>query len=283
MRDMARIYLATGYALLKAQGEVEDGMFLQYLDDAGIPKQRAYEAIAAAKLYTRATPEQRKILCDIGKTKATLLAQAEPEVVNALLEDDKLKLDGVSVRQLREYIKTLESDLEDTEKSKEQAARNFQDDIDERNSAISRLQETRYQNPEFTPATNLIRQKARALADHIVAALEQLSKLTAEVIDNNPPEAEMQLAALWFAYHEGMAHMRSRVDEFRVVSGGFHIAEVNARTVVEHPELDYSVEEAREFIVTHTAIRERMSERLRNMGEPPQKRKQGRPPKKAEK
>jgi len=66
--------------------------------------------MAGWRLYTRATPEQRKQLASIGKSKMLLLASADPEIVEAILGEDETKVDGLTYQQLRNEINALRAD-----------------------------------------------------------------------------------------------------------------------------------------------------------------------------
>jgi hypothetical protein len=197
MRDMSRLWLATGYALLKARSETENGQFKKYLQAVNIPEQRAYEAIAAANLYTRSTPEQRVQLFSLGKSQATLLATAEPEVVEELLSDKEIHLDGVSVRQLRERIRNLESAVE-TEQRKVEAEK-------QRTKAVeSRLRlythEAEKSKSPLLPATTARRLLALAHVGRIEANLEFLWRdFEKETSESQLPESNLRIEAVYFA------------------------------------------------------------------------------------
>jgi len=226
-------------------------------------RQRDYNAIRALP-----APDQELI------RRAAEEAKDREEVL-ALMHD--LAAESAKAKQDYEgHIRSLESDLADTEQQKARAAVNFQDEIDRLKSKVQTLQESRYQNPDFSPATNLVRQKASVLADHVVASLEQLAKLTAEVIDDNGSDVEMQLASIWWSYRECMAHLCEHTEQFSALTDGFHI-DVDTKVLNRYPAVGFNAAEAREFIAIHTAIRTRIDSMVHRFDEEPQKPKRGRP------
>ena len=84
--------IGAGLCLLKAKELClpESGKFEKYLNDVGIPNQRAYELMAIADVLQRATPEDRKRLMQQPKTTLIGLARMDDEVRQQLLDTGKL-------------------------------------------------------------------------------------------------------------------------------------------------------------------------------------------------
>lgn len=108
--------IKAGVALIKLQNQCEHGEFLESLEKAGFAKQRAYELIKYAQFTQKLPATQRKKLTQIqSKTKAVLLAHADQEVIDDLLNDEEgfEDLQNMSVRDLKEDLKKRKHQVAD--------------------------------------------------------------------------------------------------------------------------------------------------------------------------
>ncbi|MCG5260401.1 hypothetical protein [Cupriavidus gilardii] len=106
-----RMVVEAGLELLSIRAECEHGEFLAALDAAGMPNQRAYEAMTYAKFAASLPAEERAKVLELPKTKVLALAKADPGVLEDLFADDEAFSDiaSLSVRDLRQRIRTLEA------------------------------------------------------------------------------------------------------------------------------------------------------------------------------
>ncbi|AXF86421.1 hypothetical protein DTO96_102175 [Ephemeroptericola cinctiostellae] len=88
-----------------ASGKFTTNGLRELLDEAGLPHQRAYEAMSMAKYAASLPPEQRAEMLALPKTKVMLLAQADPEVVADLFGDEDMDITAISVRELKQRIR----------------------------------------------------------------------------------------------------------------------------------------------------------------------------------
>lgn len=106
----ARLAVESGYLLLSVKAELPAGTFDKTVEGLGLSPQRAYELIRMAKFATALPAARREELMQLPKTKALLLASADQEVIDVLLEDGDFEdLGDLSVRELRKRIKALEA------------------------------------------------------------------------------------------------------------------------------------------------------------------------------
>lgn len=109
--SIAALTLASGYLLLKVKAEIQHGEFEQKLNSYGIPKQRASDLMRTAKFYTSLPEEKRSQVFKLGKSKMQMLAKADMEVVQDILDDPEAGIGELSVREMRRKILELEGKL----------------------------------------------------------------------------------------------------------------------------------------------------------------------------
>ena len=83
--------------------------FRALLDEFGLPHQRAYEAMGMAKYVANLPIERRGDMLALPKTKVMLLAQADPEVIADLFEDEGMDIEALTVRELKNQIRELKA------------------------------------------------------------------------------------------------------------------------------------------------------------------------------
>lgn len=108
---VAGLHLASGYLLLKVKSGVKHGEFEGELEKIGIAPNRASELIRIAKFYTSLPEEKRKQVYGIGKSKMDLLAAADMDVVQDILDDPEAGIGELTVREMRMKILALEGKL----------------------------------------------------------------------------------------------------------------------------------------------------------------------------
>lgn len=106
----ARLAVEAGYLLLSVKSEVGHGQFMDSVEAIGLPYRRAAELMQSAKFISTVPQAQRAELMTLPKSKVLALASADPAVIEQMLEDgDVSDLDDMSVRGLRQRIRSLEA------------------------------------------------------------------------------------------------------------------------------------------------------------------------------
>lgn len=120
-----RMAVEAGYNLLAAKSACESGEFERVIEEAGFTSQRASEAMRRAKFMTAQPEAVRVDLLSMAPTKLLLLASADSEVIEGLLEDgeDVQDLNALSFRELRAQLRTAKAKAADAEIRAETAER----------------------------------------------------------------------------------------------------------------------------------------------------------------
>jgi hypothetical protein len=87
--------------------KIKNEAFTAAIGEFGLSKQRAYEAMSMAKYAANLPQAQRAEVMALPKTKVALLAQADPEVIADLFEDEGADITALSVRELKNQIREL--------------------------------------------------------------------------------------------------------------------------------------------------------------------------------
>ena len=110
----ARLAVEAGYLLLSIKAEVDHGQFGEALESMEMSSQRASELMRMAKFTTMIPQERRAELMVMPKAKVLVLASADPEVVEELLEEGgDVNPADLSVRALRAKVRELEKKAAD--------------------------------------------------------------------------------------------------------------------------------------------------------------------------
>ena len=110
----ARLAVEAGYLLLSIKAEVDHGQFGEALESMEMSSQRASELMRMAKFTTMIPQERRAELMVMPKAKVLVLASADPEVVEDLLEEGgDINPADLSVRALRAKVRELEKKAAD--------------------------------------------------------------------------------------------------------------------------------------------------------------------------
>lgn len=114
--NATRYAVEAGYLLLSVKADVEPGQFGAGVEDLGLSRQRAAELMRMAKFATALPDERRAEMLMLPKSKVLALAGADASVIADLLENgdgEGNDLDALSVRDLRQRIRTLEAQTVD--------------------------------------------------------------------------------------------------------------------------------------------------------------------------
>lgn len=99
-----------GRCFMRFRDVAKNSEYLPLLEKRGIHRQHVFRAIKLAEFVSALPPAEAKRMLRAPYTKVLQLAQADPEVVEDLVESGELDdLTNLSVRQLRLKIKKLES------------------------------------------------------------------------------------------------------------------------------------------------------------------------------
>lgn len=108
-----RSMIEAGLWLGSVKQQLSRDDFLALLEQRKLTLPRAYELMRGATLAARLSPDQRDMVLAMPKTKVMALADASKVVVEAMLADDEVDIDLLSVRAMRQRIKDLEAELTD--------------------------------------------------------------------------------------------------------------------------------------------------------------------------
>lgn len=161
----------SGLELIAAKGQAGEGNFKDYLKQVGIPENRAYEAVSYAKFAARLEPKEREKYLLLPKKSALLLANAEPALVEFLLEDGNEEL----ARKLRKRSELVElaRELTETEDALNRHAKE-NDLLHKEIKALKEANEIAVAGSEYPAAVVQLRKEASVLTDEAIAALSSI-------------------------------------------------------------------------------------------------------------
>lgn len=111
-----------GCYFMALKQSVGNGEFVKAIEAKGFDPRRAQEAMQIATWLNSQPEERKRELAQLDSSKALALARAEPEVIEQLVQDnDPGDLDALSVRELRQKIKSLDLELRTENKKRETA------------------------------------------------------------------------------------------------------------------------------------------------------------------
>jgi len=205
----ATLILEAGYLLLKAHAEAENGHFLKMLKEHGVENQRAYELMKTAKFYTSLPEENRRKVFSIGKTKLQLLASADPEVIQDFLDDPSGDVHTLSVRDLRQRLRDMES-------SRSLREKRLEAEIEYRDTLIAKMKH-REKAYQFLPQTHHVREECLAYQAECELALNSIWALfeDAEKENINEPEWRLRTEQIWITAHVVAARAADMLDKVR--------------------------------------------------------------------
>lgn len=133
--EMAR----AGYCWMRAKEGLRHGDFQQAIERAGISYDHVKRGMQLAAFLERVPEDEARKLAGQSYTKVLALAQADPEVIEDIIESGEAEeLVGLSVRELKERLKSAERNAERAGKEAEMSKRQLQEIT--RNEQILELQ-----------------------------------------------------------------------------------------------------------------------------------------------
>lgn len=108
LSNSAQYMLAAGIDLLQLKDECQHGEYTEMLNERGIEERTARRAVQYTEFILSLPVVERNKMLTLPKSHVLALASADPEVVQDLLDSDDKELAALSVRQLRETIKSLD-------------------------------------------------------------------------------------------------------------------------------------------------------------------------------
>lgn len=191
----AALVLEAGYLMLKAKSECEHGEFLKLLKAHEVTHQTASDLMLTAKFYTSLEPEKRKQVFTLSKTKLRALAAADPEVVQDFMDDPGEDLSALSVRELRQRLRDMES-------LKNQTIKVLQADLEHEKSRNELLTAKDHRVYNFDLQTHLVREECLAHQAEAELALNSLRQLFEDCInDDNKVERDLRIEQVWVTLH----------------------------------------------------------------------------------
>jgi hypothetical protein len=178
-------FAAMGLLLLSLKNDMPHGQFLPELERRGFEERQARRAMAYAEYVFSQPQKQQSRLLEMPVAKVAALAQADPEVVEALMSDGET-VEQTTVRDLVEEIKALK---------KREA--NYDAELELAKNNIKRLTEAK-RLTSFQPRTEELRAECMALQLGGELHLNSLRKLFDDT-DIRAPEGQLQIEHVWIA------------------------------------------------------------------------------------
>jgi hypothetical protein len=113
MSRSQRHMLASGILLMSIRAECEHGQFSELITGRGFEERAARRAMQYAQFVLSRPEGERDALLDMPKFKVLALAGADPEVVEAMLENGTAGIDALSVRALQQELADTKAALAD--------------------------------------------------------------------------------------------------------------------------------------------------------------------------
>ena len=184
------LVIESGLLLMEAYAQIEDSersesmrsdskpKFKALIESVNMPFQRAYEAMSMAKFAAGLPEAQRADMLALPKSKVALLAQADPEVVADLFDDEGFDVAALSIRDMKIQIRELKA-------AKTQAAveRNRAEEKAERlERELKSAQSSREDMTDIVPAHVIdIRLECAALYKKAELSVDGIARLHNEV------------------------------------------------------------------------------------------------------
>lgn len=194
-------FAAMGLLLLSIRKEMPHGEFLPELERRGFEERQAQRAMAYANYVFSQPLQQQTRLLEMPVSKVATLAQADPEVVEVLMEDGD-KVERTTVRGLLDAIKEKEALIA----RKDKAYADLEAQLDGKNLELRKLS-------RVDPAALLSRSvRAEALAD--AAALgeccDNLTRLwDAACEEQNDAERDLRQRAVALSVSASIVHVQA--------------------------------------------------------------------------
>lgn len=166
-----RLIVESGLDLISIKSECGHGEFGKILRDRDVSSQRASEMMTMARFSAQLPTSDRKKILSLPKKKALVLAKADPEVIDVVLNDDEVfdELSTKSVRELQQEVRRLKADLAQKETEKDTA--------DNHTKKLQALLDMRREDSDYPDFYLIVREESRAMATQSELCLEQLAAL----------------------------------------------------------------------------------------------------------
>lgn len=186
-----RLVIEAGVCYTTVRAELPHGEFENWLNERGVSRQRASEAMKLAHISKTLPTKERQQLFSVSKTKALLIAKADKEIIDQLIEETsggELKdLDQLSFRDMRDRIRKLEADKADLEVENETRAATIRN-LNEQAAGARNF------NQDFPDFVNVSRHEGNALSTEISMRLDELERHVNELIDMGSTAAPEMLS-----------------------------------------------------------------------------------------
>ncbi|MDR3086758.1 MAG: hypothetical protein LBU45_02240 [Azoarcus sp.] len=206
--------LQAGILLLSVKEETPHGEFGKLIESRGFDSKHAYTLMRSAEFFARLAPEDQKRVFTIGKSKVLMLANADPEVVEAALEDGDFDVETLSVRAMRARIKELERDRA-----------NIQSKLNTAEMRLDRLsKEASPVSPAYSAETEAFRAECVARTYEIELATLRLATLASGTLNECTGDAEntVRIDQVWTAIAVSLsrlAHLAETVRDAAALDG----------------------------------------------------------------
>lgn len=266
-------FSALGLLLVSLKKDMPHGAFLPELERRGFEERQARRAMAYAQYVFSQPLQQQMRLLDMPVTKVATLAQADPEVVEVLMEDGD-KVERTNVRGLLEEIKEKEALIE----RKDKAYADLETQLEMRGRELQKLS-------RLDPAallTRSVRAEAVANAAALGEVCENLIRLAEAVQDESiaAEQRSLRRRAVGMAMGTALAHLQAL---YEALEGdlGEGIPEPTVLDDLTHEEQSLAVKCRTHMQVqfAHRVAQRREEAYAEHLAEGGQKRR-GRPPKK---
>ena len=215
--------------------------FIKWIESQGVPKQRVYEAISAAKFVMRMPAAEMNKALMVGKCKLLLLASLPQEVIDQAAEsgnDLVDKADMMTVRELKEEIRRLE-----------RAAKNMDAEIERKDSQVKRLSEAKKRTTDFLLRTEELREECMALQLGAELPLNSLRRLFDDT-EISGSEGFLQAETIWIAVNAIAARSLDLIQ---------HIRDCGPESLPDRPQAKHLLgpEEAARWLADYPLIENR--------------------------
>ena len=212
MANAATLLVRSGVKLIAAKSQCQHGEFEPLCESIGISRFRAAEAMRYASFASRLPTKERDKYLVLPKKSALLLANAEPEVIRFLLEDENLELTR-KVRnraELTELARAL-TDAEDERKRYQSENEALHKEI----KALRQAQDVQIAGSEYPAVVVQLRKESSVLADEAIAALASIRTHVEsfEYLGGDSDTAERNLHAALFPALNNIASVFKAADD----------------------------------------------------------------------
>lgn len=171
MANAATLLVRSGVKLIAAKAQCQHGEFEPLCEAIGISRFRAAEAMRYASFASRLPSKERDKYLVLPKKSALLLANAEPEVISFLLEDENLELTR-KVRNRAELTELARALTESEDERKRYQSEN--EALHKEMKALRQAQEAQIAGSEYPAVVVQLRKESSVLADEAIAALSSI-------------------------------------------------------------------------------------------------------------